>query len=439
MELPNQLKRLALDLENWISEDEISILAIESGYEIRESPLRGYNFLILHLLGAMDNGMSSSLTQLCAHASSLGVHVVNKSLDGRYTCRASLFMSRVCQHLLSKRLGDKVSLDVLNLFEGIYVSDATNVELPSHLSSLYKGIGGSASSASLKLDCTFDLKSDWSRFTLKAGCSGDQTRIFGAPKKSLWLRDLGYYKTDDFIGLDRQGAFFISRARMDISLYSGVQGSEKLDLVALIEELKINESINRTVWLGAKQRHPVRLVVQRVPDAVATKKRQKLTKEKKAKGRKVSERRLQLCALNIYITNLDTDTWSADQIHQLYKIRWQIELIFKIWKSELHLEKVPKMKKERFECQLYALLIYLILNHRLVQSFKDYYWNEEEIELSEIKLSKIIQVHNWNIKKIIIGMANSALAFIEIICSNIKKLARKDIRLKNKNPLFHMC
>ncbi len=439
MELPKPLQSLATDLENWISQDEITLLAMESGYEIRDTRLlSGYHFLLIHLLGAMDKGMSSSLTQLSMQASHLGLSVGRKSIDDRYTSRASLFMRRVCQHLLHKRLGQGASLQVLDQFEGIYVSDSTCVELPAAFADLYKGKNGGASSASLKLDCTFDLKSDWSHFRLRSGGSSDQTRIFGAPSNSLWLRDLGYYKTDDFIGIDQQGAFFVSRARMNCHLYVAQQGKEKIELEELVDQLEAGQLLDRTIYLGADLRYPCRLVIQRVPEPIAQKKRQQLSQQKKDKGRKVSARRLKLCALNAYLTNLSPAQWSGLEVQQLYKVRWQIELIFKIWKSELHLEKVPKMKKERFECHLYALLIYLTLNHRLIQQLKEYYWNEQGVELSEIKLSKMIQVRKWDLHKMILGVKQSASDFIWALYQSVLSLGRKQVRYQNKNPLFHL-
>ncbi|WP_369770207.1 transposase, partial [Geobacillus sp. WSUCF1] len=34
------------------------------------------------------------------------------------------------------------------------------------------------------------------------------------------------------------------------------------------------------------------------------------------------------------------------QVYELYSLRWQMEWLFKAWKSVLDLEKVKEMKKE---------------------------------------------------------------------------------------------
>lgn len=439
MDIPRDLFKLSQNLEHWIKEDEIRYLAWQSGYEIKRSPINGYNFLMMHILGAIDKGMGSSLTQLCAQGRLLGIDVAKESLYQRYTPKASEFMRLVSQHLLSKQIGVNDEISVLNAFNGVYVCDSTTVELPEHLESMYKGKGGGSSKSLLKLDCMFDLQSDWSRLQLKDGASSDQSLVLGAPKGSLWLRDLGYYKAAHIEALDLQGAYFVSRAHLNVSLYLDQSTKNKLDLVELIDTLDENQVQEYEVYLGAKSSFCTRLIVQRVPDEVARQKREHLKKSKKDKGRKVSTRRLMLCGLNVYITNLKAESWTAQQVMQLYKIRWQIELIFKVWKSELHLRRVPKMNVYRFECQLYAMLLFILLHHKITQNLKSYYWNQMAIELSEIKISKVLRTQIQNLKAVLRGVLYSALTFIKQLLSGIKRWGRKEVRKKNYNPLFHLC
>ena len=437
--LPDKLKILSKDLSSLINEDEITALAIETGYEVRESPLRGINFFLIHLLATIDKGMSSSLTELCNQGLVLGVEVAKESLNDRYTAKASLFMKRVCQLLMSKRLGSEVDFEVLQKFNGIFVSDSTSVEIPRHLCEALGAQVKGKSTSLLKLDCTFDLQSDWSRLWVRYGSSSDQTQIMGPPKNSLWIRDLGYYRTQDFSGIDYQGGKFISRARMDIPLYTARSGKQRVDLEQLIDRLSEDEFFEADVKLGYKRRFPARLVVQRVPDAIAEQKRKELIAQKRFKSRKLSDRRIKLCALNVFITNLEAKEWPASQIQQLYKIRWQIELIFKIWKSHLSLEKVPKMNKYRFECSLYAMLIYISLNHRMIQGLKNYYWNDLGIQLSEIKTAKMINVHIQKLIASLLGIPHAAEKFVQTLFGALMRYGKKEVRYVNKNPLFNTC
>ena len=437
--LPEKLKTLSENLASLINEEEITALAIETGYEVRESPLRGINFFLIHLLAAIDKGMSSSLTELCNQGLLLGVKVARKSLDDRYTAKASLFMKRVSQLLLSKQLGKEVDFEVLQKFNGIFVSDSTSVEIPRHLCEAFGAQVKVKSNSLLKLDCTFDLQSDWSRLWIRYGASSDQTQIMGPPKDSLWIRDLGYYRTQDFSGIDYQGGKFISRARMDIPLYTSSVGKQRIDLEQLVDSLGENEFFEAEVRLENKRRFPARLVVQRVPDEIAEQKRKELIAQKRFKSRKVSARRLKLCALNIFITNLKSNEWPASQIQRLYKIRWQIELIFKIWKSHLCLEKVPKMNKYRFECSLYAMLICISLNHKMIQGLKNYYWNDLGVELSEIKTAKIMNIHIRKLIDIILGLPRAAEQFVQLLFEALSRYGKKEVRYKNKNPLFNTC
>lgn len=71
------------------------------------------------------------------------------------------------------------------------------------------------------------------------------------------------------------------------------------------------------------------------------------------------------CMFNIFITNTGGGTLKAADIIQLYRLRWQIELVFKSWKSLLGIHKVKAVKKERMECQLIGRFIWILLNWKV--------------------------------------------------------------------------
>jgi len=47
----------------------------------------------------------------------------------------------------------------------------------------------------------------------------------------------------------------------------------------------------------------------------------------------------------------------------LLKIRWQIELLFKLWKSHGRVDEWRTKKPARIVCEIYAKLIGLVVQH----------------------------------------------------------------------------
>lgn len=73
------------------------------------------------------------------------------------------------------------------------------------------------------------------------------------------------------------------------------------------------------------------------------------------------------CRYNTFITNVERKSLQAKMIRKVYYLPWQIELVFKTWKSNLQINKLKRVKKERLECQLLARLPWALLNWRLLQ------------------------------------------------------------------------
>lgn len=57
------------------------------------------------------------------------------------------------------------------------------------------------------------------------------------------------------------------------------------------------------------------------------------------------------------MTNTPETYLKNENIHGLYSLRWQIEILFKTWKSMFHIDQCKTIKTERFECHIYGQLI----------------------------------------------------------------------------------
>ena len=119
------------------------------------------------------------------------------------------------------------------------------------------------------------------------------------------------------------------------------------------------------VLIGEKKKIRSRLVIYLADEATYEMRLRKTGKQAKSCGHKVPDAFKAKARLNLYITNADEESICAYAVSKNYSLRWQIELIFKIWKSQAALHRIKEMKIHRFECQLLAQLIWLMLHWKL--------------------------------------------------------------------------
>ena len=81
----------------------------------------------------------------------------------------------------------------------------------------------------------------------------------------------------------------------------------------------------------------------------------------------------------------------------LYSLRWQIELVFKSWKSYNGLSEVKDKRSERIECFIYGRLIMLTLMFFMSGGIRRHLWNTKNRESSFMKVIRHFQVKASNI------------------------------------------
>ena len=112
--------------------------------------------------------------------------------------------------------------------------------------------------------------------------------------------------------------------------------------------------------------------------------------------------------LSVFITNIPAIEITAQQAYDLYKIRWQIELMFKIWKSVLKINVVRKMKAKRFKCYLYSKLLWVLLCWEITARFEPVIWKHRKKAISPHKCYVLIK------SKAIIILVTFGLSFIQL-------------------------
>jgi IS4 transposase len=70
-----------------------------------------------------------------------------------------------------------------------------------------------------------------------------------------------------------------------------------------------------------------------------------------------------MCQWLVLITNLPADQFTIEEICVLYRVRWQVELLFKRWKSLVGLGRSRGHRAYRVLCETYAKLLGCLVQH----------------------------------------------------------------------------
>ena len=138
-----------------------------------------------------------------------------------------------------------------------------------------------------------------------------------------------------------------------------------LRLEALLPQ-QVGCRIDQQVLLGQTAQIPCRLIAERVPEPVAEQRRERLLETARRRQEAVREAAWDLADWTLYLTNATPDLLDAQACLMLGRYRWQIELLFKLWKSGLQLAQSRSDHPWRILCEIYAKLIAVIVQHWLL-------------------------------------------------------------------------
>ncbi len=346
-------------------------LARSSGFVQRTSKITGPAFVQGLTFGWLNNP-HATLEELAQSMVNVGVAVSPQALDQRFTPQAATFFLGVLQDAVSRVVtSDPVAVPILQRFAGgVALLDATLVTLPDALAEVWRGCathlphGGRAV---IKLQVQINLLNGQLTGPIpEAGRASDLSSGLqqGAlAPGTLRLADLGYFCLGRFAELTRQGVYWLSRLEYGVKLYdaAGTQWS----LADFLRQHGTAE-VDVPMEAGVKERLRCRLLAKPVPPEVAAKRRERLRKTAVRKGRRVNPEHWELAAWTVYITNVPSAMLSLKEALVLGRCRWQIELLFKLWKNEGHIDESRSAKPWRMLCEVYAKLLGMVVQHWLL-------------------------------------------------------------------------
>lgn len=350
--------------------------AQKSGVIQRQRKFTAPTLLQTFVWGFLKNPEASD-EELAQMAAQCGVAVTPQAIEQRHSPKLVTFLQEVFQEGAKAAVGsDRALAPILERFPSVPIVDGSSLQLPDSMQQEFAGCGGPHASgkAALKLQTELDLRSGAVTVAVEQGRSPDaatprQHERHG--KGSLRITDLGYFNVAVFAEQDEAGEYFLSRLQFgtNVMLRRGDADEEPGAAVALLSWLAQQGGpfVEQLVFLGQGKKLPCRLIAWRLPEDQANRRRQKLREDiRKKRGCEPSAERLAWCDWTILVTNVPVELLAPKEAAVLYRARWQVELLFKRWKSLNLVALLSGATEVRQMVRVWSRLLMSLVQHWLV-------------------------------------------------------------------------
>jgi len=367
-------------LRDVLSRPHLHELAVLSGFCQRNSKLSPAVFfeMLFYTVSHNEEGSLSYMVSLLE--SNFGVNLCKQSLNERFNENCESYVKAVLKEVLREEFSQLYRVELLPGFSRILIKDSTKFMTPSTLEENYKSCGGDVhkrSNSSISVQYEYDLKSgEVTDLNITSGNRNDRTDAGATAgdmeKGDLIIRDLGYFSTPALESCAQQESFFLSRLDGSTNVYD--ECDRLISFKEIYTSMQKSGVIEKemTVYIGSKTKLPVRLILQTVPDEVYEKRIREKTQKSKGQGRgQLTEETKVRSRFNLFITNAEASQLSKEQVYPLYRLRWQIELQFKAWKSVFKVgSSLHKMKEHRYITLLCIKLLQIIICLQITYSLQ---------------------------------------------------------------------
>ncbi len=379
---------------------------------------------------------------LAGMVAAIDARISRVALHYRLSKEAAALLLKCLQFVLKQKVGEIGTIDteLLRPFRRVLLVDSSSWDVSEKLRDVLPGSGGAASAANCKLQTIYDYKrSELTFLEMTEGTCPDGRYTNNIPsmleKNDLILMDQGYFKLTAFADIAKKGAYFLTRFRVGTGLTDAITNAP-LDLPEYLDKLQSN-ACEIDVLMGSRKpsRAPCRLIALRVSEQIANERRRRLRKAAKKKGRAVSKHHLRMCAWTLLITNVPQRWLPLEMVRELYTVRWQIELLFKQFKSILRVHQSNTGKENRLRCELYGKLIGAVLIHRIHAAETNRLWNTKRREVSMDKLYKRFQERAFMLLSLLLLSVPDAVIYLHDQIKRITPACLKGRQLSRMTTL----
>jgi IS4 transposase len=258
----------------------------------------------------------------------------------------------------------------LGKFRELLVADSSVIRLHWSLRDLYPGSRKNHSPAAIKVHMVQKTRGGGiHHVSLTDGKTSDSKVLEVGPwvTGSLLLIDLGYYDFARFARIERLGGFFISR----------VKDGANPEIVA---SLRVHRG-QQVVIAGERLQAVLKRMRRKVIDIQV-----RVSFNPKTKGESSRQKQdLRMVGIwdeyegeyHLYFTNVPPEMLTAEAVAQAYRLRWQVELLFRELKKTHRMEDLRTMDPDAAVALVYASILSLLVTRALLRAIR------EKLELEE--------------------------------------------------------
>jgi DDE family transposase len=373
-------------------------LAREKKFVQRKSKIDGAHFAQALIFGWLADP-NASYTFLQQMLETTGCDASAQALEQRMNEQAADFLLALIFVLVGTCISsDPVSTELFSRFNGVYLQDGTIISLPNELEGIYKGSGGNTSESgksALRIQVRLNmgngaLHGPWisSAKTCERAGAGS-LEIDPLPVGSLRITDSAYVPLQVLKEQKEQGTYMMSHVRADTTITDarGIQSSVQ---EFLLKRLVTQEKVDEEVTIGKREitQQKVRIIAFRVSAATEKKRLERVGKQTKHKAKgsrgdtcvgkkkrptkttthrdKTGRARRALSGYTVLFTTVPKELLETHEVQALIRSRWQIELLWRLWKERGKIDLWRSEKTMRILCEVYAKLIGCIIQHWII-------------------------------------------------------------------------
>lgn len=410
-------------------------LADQTGWRKRVSKIDPFEFLVSLIFGQL----SASRQTLSSQAQTLTEPVTRQAVAQRFNVRTVAYVQAAFARILAQTVGWSAThpqAEALRAnFAALYLLDSTAFDCPETLTDLFPACGGAGSAANVKILVRYELITGrLEPLHVLAGKRSDQGQALAAATllktNQLQLQDKGFYDSKAWQAATRQGAFLLMPLPHSLTLWLSPGADQPEALLDLAAELNASPE-NQVTWAGllvGKKKHragPLRLVAFRLSPEAADRRRRSLRESMRHQGRTPSVTALRLAGWLLLLTNAPEAKLPAAMMSYVYRLRWQVELIFRQAKSVLRLDKTESADPHRVQSEIWARLICTVLLFAWHAQASAECWHRHACEASFEKLIRMTQHWGHALARACLGGPKVFLLELRCLWKNLLVNARK--------------